>query len=166
MLGLKLIHVSKRGHRRHQGITWTNVDLSSKVVVLLHLHDINFTRDHRFNLKHVFGDYTITITTISPMAWWIKHDLKLKLLLYLPVSCIRLPLNTNTKSLLHGVKTNVYMMEITIQQTIVLTNRNCSLDALENTAKIQNSEPKKSKKSQTTTVCHQTYKFTPPCVKA
>ena len=41
MLGLKLNHVSKRGHRRHQAITLTNVDLSPVRSCGIHLRAIS-----------------------------------------------------------------------------------------------------------------------------
>ena len=59
------------GATRHQAITWTNVDLSTKVFCDTHLRTIpqELLTDLFCN---VFGDYIFNIATTSPRCQWVK----------------------------------------------------------------------------------------------
>ena len=54
----------------HKAITWTSVDLPSKESWSFHFES-NFTRST--HPQHVFGDYTIKITTTSPRGQWVGN---------------------------------------------------------------------------------------------
>ena len=41
MLGLKLNHVSKRGHWRYQAITWTDIDLQPTISCGIYMGEIS-----------------------------------------------------------------------------------------------------------------------------
>ena len=58
-----------------QAITWTNIDLSSKVLCGIHLTCI--PASHELNSYHVHGDYTFKITTTYPRALSYNSDLML-----------------------------------------------------------------------------------------
>ena len=56
---------------QHQAITWTNVDFPEGVQ--RHSSENNFTWSaHKLNLWHVFGNYTLPVTTTSPRDQWVN----------------------------------------------------------------------------------------------
>ena len=68
MLGLKLNHVSKRGHWGHQATTWSNVDLSSLKFSDIHLWAILQDMSH---IKQYIIWEIFTFSSEFPSGQWI-----------------------------------------------------------------------------------------------